>query len=125
MTKKINVSKLVSLESLDDIVSLEETKSMLDNVINLNKEFSVEKVMDVLPDLIQFADKCKKLGGVNKKELVIKLLNIIIDKTDTPGDDEILDPIMKRMVPNIIDTLIKVDKKQLKLRKIKCLSCFK
>ena len=111
------------LASVDEVVDFSDTKNLLQKLITSYNDFSTEKIMEVLPELIQFADKCKKLSGHNKKDLVIKLLNIIIDKTDSPGDDEVLDPIMKRMVPTIIDTLIKVDKKQLKLRKIKC-NCF-
>ena len=45
------------------------------------------------------------------------MLNHIIDITDCPGDDDIWDPILKRLVPSIIDSMIKVENKQLRLRK--------
>ena len=63
----------------------------------------------------------KNLSGENKKSLVIRMLNHIIDITDCPGDDAILDPIMKRMVPGMIDLLVEVDQGRLKLKKKNCL----
>ena len=73
--------------------------------------------MDVLPRLITHVQNYKNLTGPEKRSLVIRMLNHIIDITDCPGDDYIWDPIVKRVVPSLIDTLIKVENKQLKLRK--------
>jgi len=79
--------------------------------------FTVDKLMTVLPRLISHVENYKNLSGPEKRSLVIRMLNHIIDITDCPGDDEIWDPILKRLVPSIIDSMIKIDNKQLKLRK--------
>lgn len=107
-------------EILDNVL----TDKLIDDVSKTYKNFSTENIMDILPTLITFADRFKTLAGCDKKELVISLLNKIIDKTDGPGNDELLDPILKKLVPSIIDTLIKVDNKTLKLKQAKnCLKC--
>ena len=72
----------------------------------------------------------KNFTGEQKRNMVINMLKHLIDVTDGPGNDAIFDPILKRMVPSIIDTLVEVDKGRLKLtgkklKKLPCLSLFK
>ena len=43
------------------------------------------------------------------------MLSHIVDITDGPGDDDLWDPIIKRLIPHVIDTLVMVDKGKLKL----------
>ena len=43
------------------------------------------------------------------------MLSHIVDITDGPGDDDLWDPIIKRLIPHVIDTYILVDKGKLKL----------
>ena len=81
------------------------------------KDLSLDNIIDLVPQLIKCVDKYKKLKGIEKKQLVIELINHFIDITDGFGDDAIIDPILKKIVPSVIDNLIKVDKKQLKLKK--------
>ena len=62
----------------------------------------------------------KNLNEYSSSDLDIPVgteLNHIIDITDCPGDDEVLDPIVKRLIPPMIDTLIDVNKGKLKLKK--------
>ena len=94
-----------------------ESKAIVESIADTLDNFSVDKLMDVLPRLITHVQNYKNLTGPEKRNLVIRMLNHIIDITDCPGDDEIWDPIVKRLVPSLIDTLIKVENKQLKLRK--------
>ena len=88
------------------------SKSLEDSI----KDLSLDNIIDLVPQLIKCVDKYKKLKGVEKKQLVIELINHFIDITDGFGDDAIIDPILKKIVPSVIDNLIKVDKKQLKLK---------
>lgn len=100
-----------------------EAKTIVETLAESMETFNVEKLMEVLPQLMKHVQVYKNLNGEQKKKLVIKMINHLVDITDSPGDDEIWDPILKRMVPSIIDTLVKVDKKKLVLRKKpKCLS---
>jgi hypothetical protein len=89
------------------------SKSLDDSI----KDLSLDNIIDLVPQLIKCVDKYKKLKGIEKKQLVIELINHFIDITDGFGDDAIIDPILKKIVPSVIDNLIKVDKKQLKLKK--------
>ena len=89
------------------------------------KDISAEKIVDILPKIIAFVQKFKKLSGDQKKALIIQILNVIIDKTDGPGDDEVFDPILKRLVPILIDTFIKIENKELKFKPPGCIGkCF-
>ena len=94
-----------------------ESKAIVESMAEALDNFTVDKLMEVLPRLIAHVQNYKNLTGPEKRSLVIRMLNHIIDITDCPGDDEIWDPIMKRLVPSIIDSLIKVENKQLRLRK--------
>ena len=94
-----------------------EAKTIVETLAESMDTFNVEKLMEVLPELMRHVQVYKNLNGEQKKKLVIKMINHLVDITDSPGDDEIWDPILKRMVPGIIDTLVKVDKKKLVLRK--------
>ena len=81
------------------------------------KDFSIEKIIDLVPQLIKYVEKYNSLTGAEKKKLVIELVKHFIDKTDGFGNDMIVDPILKHVVPSVIDNLIKVDKNQIKLKK--------
>ena len=94
-----------------------EAKTIVESLAESMETFTIEKMMEVLPELMRHVQVYKNLNGAQKKKLVIKMINHLVDITDSPGDDEIWDPILKRMVPSIIDTLVKVDKKKLVLRK--------
>ena len=56
------------------------------------------------------------------------ILSYVIDNTDA-GALEVLDPILKKMIPGLIDKILLVDNGQLvinkKTFKEKCLCCFK
>ena len=94
-----------------------ESKAIVESMAEALDNFTVDKLMTVLPRLISHVENYKNLTGPEKRSLVIRMLNHIIDITDCPGDDEIWDPILKRLVPSIIDSMIKVENKQLRLRK--------
>ena len=94
-----------------------ESKAIVESMAEALDNFTVDKLMTVLPRLISHVENYKNLSGPEKRSLVIRMLNHIIDITDCPGDDEIWDPILKRLVPSIIDSMIKVENKQLRLRK--------
>ena len=66
---------------------------------------------------MQHVENYKNLAGSQKRELIIKMIKHIIDITDGPGDDAVWDPILKEMVPGLIDTLLEVNDRKIKLRK--------
>jgi hypothetical protein len=112
-----------------------KTKSSLDNAFPkavietlkpLLEDLSVENIMKIIPALIQHVEMYKDFTGEQKRTMVINMLKHLIDETDGPGNDDLFDPILKRMVPSIIDTLVDIDKGKLKLtgKKLKKLPCF-
>ena len=127
MSEKVNIQNTVNETNVDEIVNAPkkpisflvdvESKAIVESLGETLDNFSVDKLMEVLPRLISHVENYKNLSGVEKRSLVVRMLNHIIDITDCPGDDEIWDPIVKRLVPSLIDSLIKVENKQLKLRK--------
>ena len=106
MIKKKQVAFLIDIES----------KAIVESLGDL-EDFSVSNLMSVLPKLIKHVENYKNLRGSQKRELVIKMVKHIIDITDGPGNDEVWDPILKQLVPGLIDTLIQVNDGKLKLRK--------
>ena len=101
-------------------------KAVVETLKPLLEDLSVENIMKIIPALIQHVEMYKDFNGEQKRTMVINMLKHLIDVTDGPGNDELFDPILKRMVPGIIDTLVDVDKGKLKLtsKKIKKLPCF-
>mgnify|MGYP007047489059 CR=1 FL=1 len=113
------------MSNIDTLLQEQDTIDYIEALIINFKDMSVEKIVELLPKLIMYVQKYKKISADQKKALIIKLLNEIIDKTDGPGDDEIFDPILKRMVPILIDTFIKIDNKELKFKQPGCIKrCF-
>ena len=93
-----------------------ESKAIVETCADL-ENFNVSSMMSVLPKLIKHVENYKNLKGEQKRALVISMLKHIIDITDGPGNDAIWDPILKQLVPSLIDTLIEVNDGKLKLRK--------
>lgn len=107
--------------SINDYLQKDETNHIVNIIVSQYENFSLNDCVSMLPKLIVYVEKFKLLTGLEKRSLVIEILKLIIDKTDLPGDDELLDPILKQFIPSIIDTLIEVDKRNIKLNKKKCL----
>ena len=108
------------MSNIEQILSEQNTIDFIEALSITFKSITSEKIVDLLPKLIGYAQKYKKLSGDQQKALIINILNIIIDKTDGPGDDAIFDPILKRLVPVLIDTFIKIDNKELTFKTPGC-----
>jgi hypothetical protein len=95
-----------------------ESKAIVESLVDL-EDFSVSNLMKVLPKLMKHVENYKNLRGSQKRALVIKMVKHIIDVTDGPGNDDVWDPILKQLVPGLIDTLVEVNDGKLKIRKRK------
>ena len=104
-----------------------DSESLIRTVAELQSEYvddgiTKEDLPPIITRLMMETAKFKKLQGPQKKKLVIKMINHIIDITDTPYvDDATWDPIMKQLVPKLIDTLVEVNNGKLVLKKKKCM----
>lgn len=103
--KRVQVDFLASIES----------KALVEAIAPVVEDFKVESIMKVVPKIIRHVQKYKSLSGEEKKTMVIAMLSHIVDITDGPGDDDLWDPIIKRLIPHVIDTIVMVDKGKLKL----------
>ena len=100
-----------------------ESKAIVETFVDaIEGDFDLNSVMELVPKLMKHVQSYKKFTGPQKKKLVIKMINHIIDITDTPCvDDATWDPIMKQLVPKLIDTLVEVNNGKLVLKKRKCM----
>ena len=57
-----------------------------------------------------------------KKNMIVSMLKHLVDITDGPGDDDLWDPIIKRLLPGMVDMLVKVDQGKLRLNTSPCRS---
>ena len=105
------------MSALEGVLNSQDVNDFVEALSTNFKDISAEKIIELLPKIIEYVQKYKKLSGEQKKALIIKVLNLVIDKTDGPGDDEIFDPILKRLVPVLIDTFVKIGKKKIKFKK--------
>tara|TARA_B110000495_G_scaffold9755_1_gene7072 strand:- start:479 stop:823 length:345 start_codon:yes stop_codon:yes gene_type:complete len=99
-----------------------KTIEMLGEIVTKYTEFDLEDIVKVLPKLIIHLKTYKEMSGLEKKDYIIDFLKYIVDKTDGPGNDELWDPIIKRLIPGVVDLLIDVDDGKLKLKNKKCIT---
>ena len=80
-------------------------------------------VMEVVMKCVRFlAQTKKKLTGQQKKKLIVDSLLLVLDETDS-GILENFEPLIKVMIPTIVDNLIDVEKGKIKLNKGISSSC--
>ena len=82
-------------------------------------------VMEAVVKCVRFLAKAqKKLTGQQKKKLIIDALLLVLDETDS-GFMEGFEPLIKVMIPTVVDNLIDVEKGKIKLNKgIRSGCCF-
>lgn len=81
--------------------------------------FQWEDVKTIIEVVTQFSE-LTKLTGPEKRALAIAVANKVIDETDTPWlPDPLVDPLMKRLLPSLIDLVVNASKGSLGLNKDK------
>ena len=78
--------------------------------------FNIASLPDVTTQTMRYVAHMKRLTGSEKKKLVIDSMSLLLDETDS-GALEFMDPIIKEMLPNIIDTIVNVERKKIKINK--------
>lgn len=103
--KGINDNKIMSL--------IDTTIIVIKKLINCNK-----LTMETLPDLIiicmEVVENIKHINGNDKKKVTIGLIVRVIDDSNVTG---MMEPFILRMLPGMIDNIIKVDKGKLHIDK--------
>ena len=108
----------VKVDFTTDIAS----KALIESIAPVMDDFKIENLLEVLPQIIMHVQTFKNLTGLQKKNMIVAMLRHLVDITDGPGDDELWDPIVKRLLPGMVDMLVKVDQGKLKLNTNPCKS---
>jgi hypothetical protein len=101
---------IIFIMNIEDILkSYKATPQVIDTVISIRDRFkdsglNVENVSLALLQVMMEIDKIKKLKPSERKDLIIKILNKIVEEV-CPGDDTHLEAVLKQMIPNLIDSL--------------------
>jgi len=139
-----NKEQIVSEKLVDVIVHIDVNNltSVLDDTSPVTAESVVKegkKIIEAFPNGIQLenimdaviivmgtTNKIHKLTADQKKDFICDILIYVVDNTDA-GSLESLDPIIKKMIPNVIDTILRVEGGNLHINSTGCLSklpCF-
>jgi hypothetical protein len=110
--ENMNFSELINGEDNLPNSSVE----LVDKLIHKYPNFDIGDVAEILPEVIKHVQKFNKFSGEEKKEYIVNILLIIVDKTDGPGNDDIWDPILKKLIPPLVDTLLGVQDGKIKLK---------
>lgn len=123
---------LVELKSVADTTSpvkAEDVKKIGKQIINMFPNgIQLENLIEATMIILKEVTKIYKLKAQHKIDLIVDILLYVIDNTDA-GSLEVFDPILKKMIPGVIDNLLKVDEGKLVLHnktlKERLLCCLK
>ena len=123
---------LVELKSVVDKTSpikTEDIKKIGKQIIEIFPNgVQLENLVEATIITLKEVSKIYKLKSQHKIDLIVDILIYVIDNTDA-GSLEVLDPILKKMIPGIIDNILQVENGKLVINKKsikeKCLVCFK
>jgi hypothetical protein len=79
--------------------------------------FEHDNLMEaVIRAMRHLARKHRRLTGQQKKKLIVDALLLVLDETNS-GALEVFEPLVKSMIPTVVDNLIDVEKGKIKLNK--------
>ena len=117
-------NKLVEMEAKLALDRVNRLRSQ--TLLRLSTGKRVNSVSDTLKLSSFLSYPARKLTADQKKDFICDILIYVVDNTDA-GSLESLDPIIKKMIPNVIDTILRVEGGNLHINSTGCLSklpCF-
>ena len=79
--------------------------------------FDHDNLMEaVVRAMRHLARKHRRLTGQQKKKLIVDALLLVLDETNS-GALEVFEPLIKTMIPTVVDNLVDVEKGKIKLNK--------
>ncbi len=91
-------------------------------IIFKNRKIEADVILSIVVTLMQIVDRYPDLKGIEKKLVVIGVLIRYVEENvedeKTRGD---LVMFINLVLPNVIDTFIAIDKRELKIKTEKCL----
>ena len=94
-------------------------KTLYEEVKNLlaDSKLSPSNVVTIVVSLMQLIEKYSELSGLQKKQVVLEALNMLIDDSnDNVEDAAQLKLLVQVTLPTVIDTIVSVDRKQLQIK---------
>ena len=118
-----------SVEDSTSPIQAEDVAAMGSKIIKMFPNgIQLENLVEATVITLKEVSKIYKLNAQHKIDLIVDVLIYVIDNTDA-GSLEVLDPILKKMIPGIIDNILQVEEGKLvinkKTFKDKCVCCFK
>ena len=125
---KLNPRKSKNLKSVQDKnvkISAEDIMTVAEKVMEkyptgINMENLIESTMLILKLVTDY----HFLESEQKKDFICDVLCFVVDNTDA-GSLEFLDPIIKKLIPKVIDNILEAKNEKLELKKPKWCGCFK
>lgn len=90
---------------------IEKFKEVFEEPLN------VKTITDAVICLMKIIEEFSNLHGNEKKEMLIRTINKIIDDTNVGEMDMILDNVLKNIIPIVIDRIVSIEKGELKIKK--------
>ena len=96
-----------------------EGQALIETLAESITDFSVDKIPAVLPQIMAQVANYKGLSFPQQRGMIINMMKHLVSITDGPGDDAIWDPILKQLLPGVIDLLVENNNGKLVLKKQK------
>ena len=107
--EKIILSELKSVNNNESPTTAEDIMKISQKVIDVFPHgVNLENIIEVSVEVLRHITALYYLKPAQKKEMIVDILIYIVDNTDA-GALESLDPIIKQVIPGIIDALIIVE----------------
>ena len=105
-----------------------EVKNYIKNFEAIRSRFirsgvTVENITKLVITLMEEANKIANLPGSQKKLLVTKVIQSIVDELFTEKKDQTLEKVIMEMVPGLIDLFVDVSKGVMLKKMRSCFSC--
>ena len=68
--------------------------------------FHLRDLAVVLREAVELAERIGDLSGTEKRDLAVSFVREVVKRTDGPGPDLLLDPILEAIAPALIDLLV-------------------
>ena len=72
----------------------------------LRDGFHLRDLAVVLREAVELAERIGDLSGTEKRDLAVSFVREVVKRTDGPGPDLLLDPILEAIAPALIDLLV-------------------
>ena len=84
---------------------------------SLQDGFQITDIALLLRAAVECAETFSDLGGAEKRELALEFVKAVLRRTDGPGPDMLVDPIVEAVTPPLIDLIVEAAKGLIEVNK--------